>query len=268
MYCIICGKSAEETEIYEGIYDNKISKICGECAQEEEIPLIKKPSEENLIANERVLSVRERMEKLSEPNKPRELNKEQIIAHKNLGKLKIPKKRQESEELIENYDWKIRLARRRKKLTIPQLAQQIGISVQILYNFEQGQIPENLRPLARILEKFLEIKLLRQELKETRFHMPEKNEQRIIIEQTRQNIRQQEGRDFLKTSEEQETEKEIEEEIREVEEEKEELLSQISQGNLDFSKKDKIQNITINDLAELKKRKEKDDLMGRELEID
>jgi len=98
MQCIICKKSEDETDLYEGIYEGKISKICRMCAERENVPLIKKPTQEQLIEADRKYSVNERMKKLAGLEESSNLigmplSKDQSIANKNLAKLRFPVKK-------------------------------------------------------------------------------------------------------------------------------------------------------------------------------
>ncbi len=92
MKCVICGKSDEETYLQEGIHDGKIVVVCNGCAEFENIPLIKKPSEEQLQRADEKFSVRERMERLSGLRKD-VLTQEQLLANQNLKRMKLPQQK-------------------------------------------------------------------------------------------------------------------------------------------------------------------------------
>ena len=50
--------------------------------------------------------------------------------------------------------------------------------------------------------------------------------------------------------------------------EKTEKLSKISKGNFDFSKRKDLDNITLSDDTDLKKEKEKEEMIGRDIVLD
>ena len=229
MECYICKKSSQETELFEGIYENQIIKVCKKCADLELIPLLKKPTEEQLLVAEHRGSVRERLEKLSGKIKP--ISKDHEIAKKNLGKLKIPEKKQYDEKLIENYDWALRTARRRKKLSIEQLSQQTGLPAELLDSLEKGQLPDNFETEMRQLELILNVKLLKQPKQEIHFKKPTQDKEKEILH-------------------------DVEEKMHQTQE-KNEKIKQIQSGELDFSKRENIENITLADLQKLKEERDK-----------
>ena len=42
MHCLICNKPEQEAELHDGIYESRIGKICIQCAEDENIPLLRK----------------------------------------------------------------------------------------------------------------------------------------------------------------------------------------------------------------------------------
>ncbi len=266
MHCIICQKSDREAELFEGIYEGEISKICERCADSESIPLIRKPNPDQLIATERVRSVRERLENLSGT---RQLNKEQVIANKNLAKIKFPEKKQHSELLVDNYYWILKMARRRKKLTLKDISESTHISVEILDSLERGKLPKDTEDVMRKLEMFFSIKLLRTHELSPKFILPDRDRQERILAETKERI------DRIRMGE-------IPEEIpikRENEKQRMQAMRKIQRGEMDFSKPENIQNITLSDLQEMKKKRdlkaqferekvEHEEFFGGDLEIE
>ena len=132
MRCSVCKRTSDEVRLLEGILKAEMVRVCTECAKTEGIPLVHKPSEEQLEkANERY-SVRERMERLSGMRDTTEISNDQIVTQGNLAKLRAPPKKQYNDEVLDNYYWTLNIARRRKKLSINQLSRLIGIEVNIL----------------------------------------------------------------------------------------------------------------------------------------
>jgi len=243
MECKICNKGLEEVELFEGIFEEKIETVCRNCAQRENIPLIKKPIfEEEKIEH---LSVRERMEKLSNHKKP--IPREQFIAHKNLTKLRFPLKREDHPDLIENYDWILKTARRRKKLSQTQLAEELIIPLQVIIDLESGKIAKDFANYLEKLESFLEIKIRKRRftnsISERKPINPE--EEIEILERTKEKINK---------------EKECSE----------------SEDEINFKDKEALKKWTLKDLIRLKRKKDQDEfqkaetseIVGDDLEIE
>lgn len=259
MECQLCGITDQEADIFQGIYSGEITEICGECAKEEKIPLIRKPTSDQLSLADREYSVRERMEKIFKSNKEY-IGKDHEVAMKNLAKIKVPPKSQQPENLVENYHWEIKIARRRKKLPISQLSKESGIPLEILKELERGQLPKNYEPFLLILEELLDIRIFKEHERRMILHIPEKTSrqrEKEIIEQTREKL--------IETEKQQKS--------------KQKAIKEISTGDFDFSKKENIEKITLSDLIELKKQREKiknqhkeqkehKEMFGDELELD
>ena len=247
MRCVICNKTEDECILAEGIYNNEISKICISCANKEAIPLIKKPTTEQLSAASEVnYSVRERLEKISGTNQRK--TKEQTILNSNIANIKFPKKRQNHENLIENYDWKLKTVRRRKKLSISQLAKLSGVNIEDITSLEKGQLISGLEANIVLLEGVLDTHLLKNHETRIKFTVSDKSPEEI------------ENRILNNVSE----------KIEKINQpKKENIFKKIASGKFDFSKRENIENVTLNDLAEMKKEKEKNELMGSdEIEIE
>ncbi len=234
MRCLICKQTDEETNILKGIYDGRVVFVCERCAEIENIPLIKKPSEDQLRIAETRQSVRERMEKMSGLARKRALTSEQIITHKNLAKLRIPAKKQEHPKLVENYYWKIQLARRKKKISINQVFEKTGIDKDILIELEKGVLPNEFEKIIAKLEVFFGIILLK---KIVEWNKPEKEGMIINVDEK-------------------------------LKEKKQEKLRSILKGEVDFSKRNDLNDITLSDLVDLKRKKEMGGMFGTDIELD
>jgi len=269
MICSICNK--DEVALYNAISDNKIIKICETCSRIEGIPIVKKPTQDQLERANQRYTVHERMMKMSGLDKLNPVSHDHEIAQRHLAKIKIPEKKQFSDILVPNYDWNIMMARRRRKMTINQLAELTKIPVAEINSMEKGILPKNFEKIARAIESMLNISLLKETEENRKFFRPErrKSEEEILIE-TRERLF---GKD-LRLNEEQQIKKE-QERIRGAElaakaneqveeelgrEEKEEVKEEIKTGRFDFSSrnnKKNMQNVTLNDLVEMKKEREK-----------
>ena len=262
MRCAICKKSEEESALYDGIFESRIGKICEICAERENIPLLKKPTQEQLAVADKKYSVRERMEKISRPYnaKPSDLSKDQSTAHKNLNKLKVLPKKQFSEKLYDNYYWRLTLARRRRKMSMAQLEKASGVSEEIINSIEKGILPANFEEPIVKLELELGVNLLKNHETRINFTRTDYDEQKEILKQVGEKIGITPR--FPKKVEDY-TEKidieELSEEDLDIDkiQEKSEKLSKLSHGELDLSKRQNLQDITLSDLQNIKKEKEK-----------
>jgi len=233
MECAVCKRDNDETHLFDGIYDGKISKICPKCAKIENIPIIKKPTPEQLVEAERRYSVKERMEKLSGLYDDKQtLSRDQTIANKNLAKLRFPIKKQQHPELVDNYYWLIQQIRRRKKFTIAHVSKETGIPENIIEIIERGILPKEFKNSISKLENFFNIQLFKKHQIQAFLKKPSYNRQdeEKVFEEVKQKIH--------------------------LKEEKLEKINKISEGKMDFSKPENIKNITLSDLIELKKKKE------------
>ncbi len=249
MICGICGKSEEEVFLHEGIYGDKIINVCTQCAESEHVPLIRKPDEEQLQKADEKFSVRERMERMAglRKNQP---SFEQMTAHANLKRIKLPQKKQESEKLVNNYYWVAGMARKRKKITIAQLSESTGISQETIENIEKGILPDptEIEKIMGNLEIALGIQLLKDRAEDVTFRYPKKTEAEII-EEAKRNMEKVERGEILPTSRSQVKEK-------------------IESGEIDFSKKDEIKDVTLSDLIDMKKAREKKEMFGEDIELE
>ena len=270
MRCAICQKPEEEVELFEGILDEGIKRICADCSETENIPLIRKPSSEQIQESERRFSVRERMERLSTGRADQIIAEAQRITHSNHPKLRLPSPKQQSEKLIDNYFWALQMARRRQKLTTAQLSEKSGVSKEIIRTLEKGNLPENFEEHVMKIENTLGKKFLKTHEPHIGFIRPSPDKQKQILGQVKQKLE-----NWKQEDEEQEPDQLDEE----TEEQKTEKINKISRGKFDFSKKENIQDITLNDLIDMKKKQEQQDksrlhqkqneeMLGDEVDLD
>ncbi|MFA5485149.1 MAG: helix-turn-helix transcriptional regulator [Candidatus Pacearchaeota archaeon] len=256
--CALCGITEEDTTLYEGIYDREMIFVCQNCAREERIPIIRKPSIEQLKDINKFDSVRERMERMSGMKRIRtNIGEDQQIVLRNLTKLRIPEPKQKHEDVEDNYYWELNMARRRKKITTNQLAKETGISLEIIENLEKGKLPIDFKEILSRLEEYFNLKLLRHHDPKINFIVKE-NENKIL-EDVKQKIKEDREEVFKRR--------------------RKKILKKIENSEIDFSKQEDLKNITLNDLIKIKKRKEKEeqrkkyesqrkDLFGDDLELD
>ena len=245
MKCIICKKTAEETRLYPGIMESEMVNICEECAEDQKIPIIKKPSQSQLNQADKTYSVRERLDRMSGRRNTTQISSDQIATQGNLAKLKMPKPKQHHPDALDNYYWTLSMARRRAKMTISQLAKKIDTTPYVIQEIEKGILSENFKEVFLKLEALLGIKLLKA-------HSPQ-------ISFTRKNYNQ-----------EQEILKAVEERMKNPRSQKEEFLDipeKIRKKEIRFSKKEDIQDITLSDLIDRKRAREKHKLQAKQSEM-
>ena len=244
MRCAICSLSEDQTKLFDGITGEGMKKICQKCSEEEGIPILKKPTSEQIQVAEQRYSVRERMEKMAGIDKPPKLSVDQSLVHKNLAKLRMPPKKQLNEKLLDNYYWKINMARRRKKMTINQLANEADVPIEIIESLEKGILPKNFEEPIMKLEKALNTKLMKARETRISFTRQAPDAQKKLLAEVQQ--RMENPADEL-----------IEEEsIPKSETEKRDIQRRIAKGDVDFSKPEQIHDITLADLQEIKKQKD------------
>ena len=174
--CYKCGISGERARLFDVISSEGLVKMCEKCADEEGLPIVKKPTTYQLKEAERKRTTYERLAKASgmDVNKEKKDFSKKVsqkdvslrdLADKNfnkgLGKGYKPRK-----DLIENFHWKIMRARRFKHLSKAKLAERIGESEAAIDMAEKGVLPEDDYRIINKLESFLGIKIIKKEYKE------------------------------------------------------------------------------------------------------
>ena len=275
MDCEICKRMGIENDAVKVIWEGEVVNSCKTCAMREGMPIVKKATQEQVDASNVHYSVRERMERMS--NRKPTVMREQAITHKNLARLHFPTVRQNHEDLIENYDWTLRTARRRKKLSIAQLALTSGLIPEDIQKLESGQIVNNLEPIATRLENTLGIVLLKKTSKLAQARYVRRENEMIqdtlaIADDKIIDLPKAEKKSLLKKlfsrKKEEANEDIVELKAEDIVPEKKEIFEKIATGKMDFSKRRNVEQITLKDLAELKKRKEKGEMFGDELEVE
>jgi ribosome-binding protein aMBF1 (putative translation factor) len=168
--CYRCGVSDERERLFNAISNKGVVKVCKNCSSEEDLPLVQ-PAD--LSKPERVKTVYERLSSMAnlDPEKHRMAMQEKAredsmrkrrqdttlkdVIDSNLEKKKL----QARTDLVPNFHWIIMRARRSKKLTQKQLAEEIREPESLIKSAEEGTILSNADTLVRKLEGCLGIKL-------------------------------------------------------------------------------------------------------------
>jgi len=279
--CFICGKPEEDVVLFDGVSDYGVKKICYKCSEREGVTLIKKPTKEQLEQADKRRSVREVMESMSSPQR-KLMNKDQMIAHKSLAKLKFPGAKQEHGDLVENYDWVLKQARRHAKITTDAVARLANIDKAQYESLEAGQLFPGFQAIAAAVERVLEVKILkvpRREITmlptETKKVEEKKTIEQDILDSVKQKMKKhfflvkkakEDGVDYYDGDIETQHDKiDVDDIVRQKNEEKkkryDQLANDIESDKFDFSRRENLDKITLQDLADLKKlKKEKEEL--------
>ncbi len=256
MICIICKKTPEETTLYPGIQATEMVNICEECAEDQKIPIIRKPSQSQLTQADKTYSVRERLDRMSGRRDSTEISDDQIVTQRNLSKLRMPKPKQNHPEVLDNYYWTLNMARRRTKMTLSQLAKKIDTTSYAIQEIEKGILPKDFKEIFLKLEALLGINLLK-------IHQPE-------INFVRKN--QDQEKEILKIVADKMKNPEVAlEEYEEIEEAEE----KIDLEEIRLSRRKNLKDVTLNDLVDRKKAREKyklqtkqNEILGDEIDLD
>lgn len=258
--CSVCKKEWNEIELFEGILGAEMVMICGDCSQKEGIPTIKKPTEKQIEHTIDRRSVRERMETLSGMRESTPISDEQEVVQRNLHKLKVPPKKETNPFVLDNYYWTANMGRRRKKLTLTQASEAIGVDPAVIEGVEHGKIPKDFEEVLAKMERFYGVRLLKNAPKQIQFIKTREEEEKILDEVSRK-MGSRVGT------------------IEDSPEENRPKREMIEKGEIDFSDKKALENITLNDLLEMKSKKKRieeakrireevEGMVGEDLELD
>lgn len=151
--CFRCGQEKEDFMLCEAICKEGIRKICRDCIEKDEFPVIKKISEKEAEEKNKDFGIiRSTGSLLAEKQPMRRLVDKDLLGE--VKRMETP------EGLIENFHWIIMRKRRNLKLTRRQLAEDIGESESDIIHAESGNLPKGNYPFLAKLEKKLNVKLM------------------------------------------------------------------------------------------------------------
>jgi putative transcription factor len=185
--CYNCGIEGSKAQLFDAIAGEGVVKVCANCLKEHNIPLLKKPTEDQIklagkggtvyerLSRMRGINSREHMMKFHpEEVKKKEKLKEETVTLRDLVEKNFEKRIGKNHQninaiprgsLIDNFNWAIMNSRRRQKITIPKLAESIEDSETAIKKLESGELPPDYRLISK-LENFLKIKLIKDEKRE------------------------------------------------------------------------------------------------------
>ncbi len=155
--CFRCGVSGENVMLYNAIGEKGIVSVCSDCASLEHLPIIKKPTDEQIIDSKRQKSVRDMLSGINRGGKllaGREVSLRELV-DRNLKS----RETQSHPDLVENFHWDIQRIRRNRKITREQFAKGIGESEATVRMIEQGVLPGNNYQIVNKIEGYLGISL-------------------------------------------------------------------------------------------------------------
>lgn len=173
--CFNCGISEEKVRLFDAVGDEGIVKVCESCSFDESVPVIKKPTTFQLKEAERRPQTYERFSKAAEMRlseessvKKADLQKQEMTLRELVDRNFVSKAENSKprEDLIDNFHWALMRARRSKKLSQKQLAEELAESEAAIKMAEDGILPEDDYRLVNKLETFLGIKILKKDVVE------------------------------------------------------------------------------------------------------
>ena len=160
--CARCFVKADKIRLFDVIYEGKIGLLCERCAIIENIPLIKRPEENQIKESEKPPTVHDRMKKISGILDFQEhgevLRSERLNELERNPELGAPVR--EKLDMIEHFNWVILRERRRKGLTQERLSEAVNIPVEYVELLEKGNVPNNIEILKK-LENFFKVRLMK-----------------------------------------------------------------------------------------------------------
>ncbi len=188
---------SDEVTLYRGIKKTRIISVCEECAEDQKIPIIRKPSSIQLSRADRIYSVKERLDRMSGRHNPKKPS-EPIVTQHNLAKLKMPLPKQNNSNVVDDYSWVLSMARRRAKMTTSQLARKSEVASDIIKKIERGIIPENFKEIFPKIETSLGIKLIKNHQLRVDFIRKNPDYEQEILDNVRQKMKQSSGEEHNK----------------------------------------------------------------------
>lgn len=153
--CFKCGVSGDKVRLYDAISNRGIVKACDDCISIEKIPIIKKPTNIQMMEAQRQKSVRDR---LSGMNKKLVTSKE-VTLRELIDKRFEDKKIKPPSDLIDNFHWTIQRIRRARKIPREKFAKEIRETEETIKMIENGFLLENNYKIINKIESYLGVDL-------------------------------------------------------------------------------------------------------------
>ncbi|VVB84053.1 Helix-turn-helix [uncultured archaeon] len=159
--CIKCGVSGDRIKLYHAVSDRGIVKICGDCNRRENLPIMKQPTDEQILESKSPgsKSVRDRLKSMQRNTFFGKEPTLREMVDRNLKSRMV----QPPSDLVTNFHWTIQQIRRTRKITREQFAKGIGESEATVRMIEQGLIPNGDYKIINKIEAYLGISLRKSE---------------------------------------------------------------------------------------------------------
>ncbi|MEK6918011.1 MAG: hypothetical protein AABW51_03615 [Nanoarchaeota archaeon] len=178
--CARCGLDGSKTRLLIAISNEGLIPICESCNAHEELPVIRRPTTYQLKEAERPTSVYTRLSNMAKlnpsdhrrklnipepktkafsPASTRETTLREIVDKQYKAKQGSVEKKDAPLNLVPNFHWALKMARRARKLSIAQVAKEIGESEAVIEMAERGVLPADDFRIVNKLETFYKIKI-------------------------------------------------------------------------------------------------------------
>jgi len=154
--CFRCGVSGEKVRLYDAISEKGIVKVCGDCASIEKIPIIRKPTDNQIADSQRQKSVRDMLTGI---NRGKSLAGREVSLRELVDRNMKERLAKQPSDLIDNFHWTIQRIRRNRKITREQFAKGIGESEATVRMLEQGILPNSDYKIINKVESYLGVTL-------------------------------------------------------------------------------------------------------------
>lgn len=163
--CSICERGKDETDLLDAVHLSELIKICPRCARVENIPLVRKPTQEQIEAGMKPSNYRERVRNFHKEDINTTLeNIRKRQEEKNIqNKLVSSRYNSRPENLVDNFNWHIIMARKKIRISRKQLGEAIGESEETIRVLEDKMIPVNGLKVLEKIEQYLGVKLIKRE---------------------------------------------------------------------------------------------------------
>ena len=162
--CEICGISGRDAQLHKAINGKELIFACPKCIEMEELILIKEPTEEQINYANKPYSVKERLARAMGGREARKEDKPTVSlsAPQALYCISPYRKVDLPIKLVDNFNWKIMMARRGRKMSQEALASKIGEPLALVKSIESGCIGRDCEKALEKLEQVFGISLIRQ----------------------------------------------------------------------------------------------------------
>jgi len=164
--CVMCQT---EGELVNAIAKDEIIEVCKNCADKNDLPIIQKPTQEQVNRSSRFLPIHNRIAfSIETPGVKQKI--ETTTTNKELEKMVIQNStKKDYSDLVDNFHWHIQQARRFKKISQKQLSELIGEPEVLISMAEEGKLPEDYDKLISKLEQYFRIQLRKESKKQEAF---------------------------------------------------------------------------------------------------